>query len=470
MVIRRELRLTDKFWDTVEEYKQLGFDPLRWIPICSNEIDRRILQSSLNEIKRASIRIDPSWFDAFYYTDGRSPELTRRVYDFNEPGVEREVEIKRALAMFRIHTETAEDPLLLTCALRKFLRSFHSKLTIKKISTNLTAHHDAQCAVLDYIDLHRGNKVGYIAASNSTTQITDASQRPNSEIHSDIALTAAMENLNLLGCTSGFRLFPAYDAPNDELLDMIRNNLDAFTSRYNLAMEDYSSLKIGKLFFGATALANTLKELPIRYDQVEQGMQVIASDKFGAVPAFNLYMLTKIDPTNIEKIEQNQIPLNVLLSAKDKFVKTLTEPNFSLGKIISRYCPDFGAIFDKYAHIAAVCPITTDGIFAIEKLAELTNSYIVINELPMKHEEIAKYTTGEFLIDNATASSNGCHLIVAQNDLANSITGDLRKHGFEPAVIGFIAKKERPFVSFEKDINQYVASSIKNNKLNMSKN
>jgi hydrogenase maturation factor len=88
----------------------------------------------------------------------------------------------------------------------------------------------------------------------------------------------------------------------------------------------------------------------------------------------------------------------------------------------------------------------------------------------MEHEEIAKYTTREFLIDNATASSNGCHLIVAQNDLANSITGDLRKHGFEPAVIGFIAKKERPFVSFSKDITQYVASNIKNNKLNMKKN
>jgi hypothetical protein len=83
----------------------------------------------------------------------------------------------------------------------------------------------------------------------------------------------------------------------------------------------------------------------------------------------------------------------------------------------------------------------------------------------MKHEEIAKYATREFLVDNATASSNGCHLIVAPNDLAISITGDLRKHGFEPAVIGFIAKKESPFISFEKDINQYVASSARINKL-----
>jgi selenophosphate synthase len=457
--------LTDRFWDTMEEYKQLGFDPLRWIPVCSNEIDRYILQSSLREIKRSAIKIQPSWFDAFYYTDGRSPELTRRVYNFNEPEIEREVEIKRALLMFRIHTEIGEDPVLLSCALRKFLKGFRSKIIIKKISTNLTAHPDAQCAILDYIDLHRGSKVGYIAASNSTTQITDPTQRPDSEIHSNIALTAAMENLNLLGCTSGFRLFPAYDAPNEELLDMIRKNLDAFTSQYNLAMEDYSSLKVGKLFFGATAVANTMKELPTRYDQVEQGMQIIVSDKFGAVPALSLYMLTEMDPNNIAKIEQNHILPNVLSSAKDEVIKTLTEPNFSLGKIISRYCPDFGTMFDKYAHITAVYPITTDGIFAIEKLADLTNSHIVINEVPMKYEEIAKYTTREFLIENSTASSNGCHLIVAPNDLARSITGDLRKHGFEPAIIGFIAKKERPFVAFEKDIGQYVASSAKLNKL-----
>jgi selenophosphate synthase len=458
--------LTDRFWETIEEYKRLGFDPLRWIPVCSNEIDRYILQSSLSEIKRSAIKIEPSWFDAFYYTDGRSPELTRRVYNFNEPKIEREVEIKRALSMFRIHAEIGEDPVLLSCALRKFLKGFHSKITIKKISTNITVHPDAQCAILDYIDPHRGSKVGYIPASNSTIQITDATQRPDSEIHSNIALTAAMENLNLLGCTSGFRLFPIYDAPSDELLDTIRKNLDAFTSRYNLVMEDYSSLKIGKLFFGATAVANTTKELPTRYDQVEEGMQIIVSDKFGTIPAMSLYMLTEMDPNNIAKIEQNHILPNVLSSAKDEVIKTLSEPNFSFGKIISKYCPDFGTMFDKYAHITAVYPITTDGIFAIEKLAGLTNSHVVINEVPMKYEEIAKYTTREFLVENATASSNGCHLIVAPNDLARSITEDLRKHGFEPAIIGFIAKKELPSVAFEKDISEYVAASAKINNLN----
>ena len=458
--------MIENFWETIEEYRQLGFDPLRWIPTCSNEIDSYVLQSSLEKIKRSTIKIISSWFDAFYYTDGKSPELTRRVYKFDNPQIEREVEIKRALAMFRIHTQIGEDSILLSQALQRFLKCFHSKTMIKKSTTTLTAYPEAQFVLLDYIASHRGNKVGYITASNSTTQITDPTQRPESEIHSNIALTNAMENLNLLGCTSGFKVFPIYDAPTEEILDKIRKNLDAFTSRYNLAMDDYSSLKIGKLFFGTTAIANTLKELPTRYDQVEEGMQIIISNKFGAMPALSLYMLTEMDPSNLAKLEQNNILWNYLSSAKDEVIKHLSEPHFSFGKIISKYCPDFGTTFDKHAHITAVHPVTTDGIFALAKFAGLTNSHVVINEIPMMYEEIARFATKEFLIENATASSNGCHLIVVTIDLASSIIGDLRKHNFEPAVIGFIAKKERPFVVIEKDISQYVASKAKLAKLN----
>ena len=231
-------------------------------------------------------------------------------------------------------------------------------------------------------------------------------------------------------------------------------------------MEDYSSIKIGKLFFGATAIANTLKELPTRYDQIEEGMQIIISNKFGAIPPVSLYMLTEMDNNNIVKFEQNNILLNVLSSAKDEAMKSLSEPRFTFGKIISRYCPDFGTTFDKHTHITAVHPVTSDGIFAIGKLADLSNAYIVINELPMKYEEIAKFATKEFLVENATASSNGCHLIVATKDVANLVMEDLRKHNFEPIIIGFIAKKERPFVAIEKDINEYVSSKAKLARIN----
>jgi selenophosphate synthase len=459
--------LTENFWEIIEEYRRLGFDPLRWIPTSSNEVDNYILESALKEIKRSNIKLVPNWFDAFYYADGKIPELTRRVYSFdNLLDEKKEIAIKQALSIFRLHTEIGNDSTLLSEMLQTFLKVFHSKVTVKKINMPLTTQQEAQFALFDYVELHRGNKVGYTIANNSATQITDATQSPESEIHSNIAFTVAMENLFLLGCTSGFKLFPIYDAPSEEMLDNIRKNLDIFASKYNLAMEDYSSLKTGKLFFGATAIANTLKELPTRYEQVEEGMQIIISNKFGAMPSVSLYMLTEMDGSNISKFEQNNISLNVLSTAKSEAIKNLSEPRFSLGRIISNYCPDFGMTFDKYTHITAVYPVATDGIFAIGKLAQLTNSHIVINDLPLKNEEVAKFATKEFLVENATASLNGCHLIIATKDISNLIVADLQKHNFEPTIIGFIAKKERPSLRIEKDLGQYVASESKLARLN----
>jgi selenophosphate synthase len=96
----------------------------------------------------------------------------------------------------------------------------------------------------------------------------------------------------------------------------------------------------------------------------------------------------------------------------------------------------------------------------------LTNSHIVINELPMKYEEVAKFATREFLIDNATVSTNGCHLIIVTKDVANYILEELRKYNFEPTVIGFISKKGEPGVTIDNKISEYVASKAKLARLN----
>ncbi|HEX7207118.1 MAG TPA: SelD-related putative sulfur metabolism protein [Nitrososphaeraceae archaeon] len=460
--------MSESFWKNIEEYIRLGFDPLLWIPTCSNQVDDDILQASLNEIKRSTIKLDPTWFDSFYYMDGKNPELTRRIYtNLDNPIVEKEAEIKRALLMLRIHTEVGSDSLLLSEIVRRFLKSFHFKVVSKRATISMTANRKSQFALLDYIRLSRGNKAGYTSANNSTTQITDPTLNPDSEIHSDIALTMAMENLNLLGCTSGFRVFPIYDAPTDNLLDTIRKNLDAFTSRYNIAMEDYSSVRAGSLFFGATAIANTLKEQPIRYENVEEGMQIVVSSKFGTMPAMSLYVLSQMDEEYASRIENDNISLDFLTSAKNEVLKSLSEPRFSLGKVISKYCPDFGTQYNKHTHIAAVYPIMTDGILAIAKFARLAGVQLTINNLPMKYDEIARFAAKDLMVENATSASAGCHMIVATENVANLIAEDLRKHTFEPSVIGFVAKKETPGLKIEADIDKYVPSKIKLTQLNL---
>lgn len=455
--------MSDNFWEHIDQYRKFGFDPLRWIPTCSNEVDSQILKNALVDVKRSSIKVSPSWFDSFYHIDGKMPELTRRVYSLAAPVVDKEVEVKRALAIFRVHTGAGEYAPLLSETLQNFLRVFNAKVSVSCASAALTEHPDAQFGMLDYIELHRGEKVGFMPGVTSVTQVTDVTRDPDADVHSDIAMTSAIELLNLLGCgvASSFKLFPVYDAPSEEILDRIRSNLDVFTSRYNLAMEDYSSLKMNKLFYGTTAMASTMKELPTRYDQVEEGMEIMITNKFGGLPAVSLYTLARMDSENIIKYEQNGVPFADITEARDEAVKNLSEPHFVLGKLIAKYCPDFGAPFDKSIHITAVHPVGPRGVFALGLLAELTNSHLLINELPVRNPELAKFATKEFLVENATASMNGCHLIVATREAANLITEDLKKHNFVPERIGIVAKKGAASVAFTQDPSQFVASKAK---------
>jgi selenophosphate synthase len=168
-----------------------------------------------------------------------------------------------------------------------------------------------------------------------------------------------------------------------------------------------------------------------------------------------------MEPENITKYEQKGIEFADITHAKDEALKNLSEPHFALGKIIAKYCPDFGTQYDKQTHIAAVYPIGSKGVFALRQLAEVANIELTINQIPLKDEEIARFATNEFLIENATASLNGCHVLIAAKDIANLIVEDLRKHNFAPERIGFIQKKGSWSVKFDPDIAQYVASKAR---------
>lgn len=462
-----EIGLANNFWENIEQYRKLGFDPLRWVSTCSLEAEPQAVKAALADVKKATIKVSPSWFDAYNHIEGKEPELTRRVYDFASPVVDKEIEVKRALVMFRVSASTVESQQALSEGLQKFFSAFHAKVSVASAPVAMTEHPDAQFGLLDYVELRRGNKDGYMPALSSFTQVTDVAKAPDDEVHVKIALTAAIERLNLLGCGNHalFKFFPIYDAPSEEMLDRTRTNLDAFMSRYNLVMEDYSSLKLGRLFYGTSAVAITNKELPTRYDQVEEGMEVMITNKFGGLAAVSLHALTLMDGANAEKFERSGVPVSDITTARDEAIKSLSEPHFVLGKIISKYCSDFGGQYDRQIHVAAVYPVGYRGIFALGDLAVLANSHLAINDLPVRHEEIARLATKESLVENATASQNGCHLIVGTKEVLGMMAEELRQHHFAPEKIGFVAKKGAASVAIEKDAGQYVASKAKLAKL-----
>jgi hypothetical protein len=454
------VRLTEEFWQKIEEYRKLGFDPLRWVATGSNEIDIWILNHAVKEMKRSSMKLDTNWYDAFHYADGKAPDLTRRVFSIRDPAVENEVELKHALAMFRGHKEIENDPSLFTGILNNFFRNFRCKVAISKTTFAVTEHRDAQFALLDYIGLHRGDKVGFTAADNATAHVIDPTLEPDSELHTDIPMTRCIDHLNLIGCTSGFNLYPIYDSPHEYTLDTIGKNLDAFTSRYNLKMDDYSSLKMGKLFFGATGIANTFKELPTNYDQIEETMQIIITNPLGSLMALSLFVIAQIDEKIISTLETKGVNKQDLVSAKDECMKNLSEPHFSLGKIISKYCPNFGESLQKNDNIIAVHPLGSDGILGLWKLARVSNCHLVVNDIPMMFEEIARLASSEALVANPTAAMNGCHTIVATKDITNTVLDELRKHNFRATVIGFVTRKGEPNVTFGNNAKEHFAANI----------
>lgn len=288
----------------------------------------------------------------------------------------------------------------------------------------------------------------------------DPTLEPDSELHTDIPMTRCIDHLNLIGCTSGFNLYPIYDSPQESTLDTIRKNLDAFTSRYNLKMDDYSSLKIGKLFFGATGIANTFKELPTNYDQIEETMQIIITNPLGSLMALSLFTLAQIDEKIISTLETKGVTNQDLVSAKDECMKNLSEPHFSLGKIISKYCPNFGESLQKNDNLIAVHPLGSDGILGLWKLARISNCHLVVNDVPMMFEEIARLASSEALVTNPTAAMNGCHTIVATKDVSNIVLDELRRHNFRATVIGFVARKGEPNVTFESNVKEHFAANI----------
>jgi hypothetical protein len=453
--------MTEDFWQRIEEYRQLGFDPLRWVATGSNEVDSWKLDQAVTDMKRSSTKLFINWFDAFHYADGKVPELTRRVFSIHEPAVENEVDLKHALALFRVHKEMENDSTLFTETLNNFFRNFKYKVSINKCIFAVTEHMDAQFALLDYIGLHRGDKVGFTGADNATAYVIDPTLEPDSELHTDIPMTRCIDRLNLLGCTSGFDLYPVYDSPQESSLDTIRKNLDAFTSRYNLKMDDYSSLKIGKLFFGATGIANTFKELPTHYEQIEETMQIIVTNPLGSLMALTLYTLAQIDEKIVSSLENRGIINSQdLKGAKDECMKNLCEPHFSLGRIISKYCAGFGTPLQMNENIIAVYPLGSDGILGLWKLAHVSNCHLEINDIPMMFEEIARLASSEALVMNPTAAMNGCHAIIATKDISDIILDELRGHNFKATVIGFVAKKGDPNVTFGNSVKDHFAAKI----------
>jgi len=428
----------------------LGFDPLRWLPDCSNELKHEKFDDIADEFKnRNNLRIIPNHYSYFQYPEKKDAEIIRRVYKIDEEFRHEDLKTKKAVSILKYDKNTVNDEDLLVSEIKKISGSFDTKIEVDKVSIIPTnSKKDFQFILFDHIKTQRGNKTGYTIVTNSNTQATDVTQSIGSPIHMEISFTESISLLNILGCFKDIKLYPIYDAPTDELLDDIRRNIDSYTAKYNYTFEDYSSLKLGSLFFGTTAVGNTHKELPNRYDLIEQDMQIISTDSLGLLACLGLYITTNLDDTVFQKMNKYGIDREKVYQLRDLALKSLTEPKISIGKIISKYLPDFENQFDLQSNILVTHPISKSGIASFVELSKLISNQIIIDDVPYVNKDIKNFILKEHLLSNVSASTPDTNMIIVSKDFAATIIEDLSKHKFNPAIIGRIGKPGKAGVSF----------------------
>jgi selenophosphate synthase len=444
----KSLELENK-WKLFTKYHDLGFDPLRWLPECSNEIKQNRLKILSEELKRSNLKISPCYYSYFHYPEKKNIEIIRRFYKSNEVLKSEDLKTKKAMSIMKLDKNIVYDNNLLIKKINKMSEQLKAKIEVDKISIIPTnSKEDFQFILFDHIKTQRGNRSGYTIVTNSNTQATDVSQNIESPIHIKISLTESINLLNLLGCSIDIRLFPIYDAPNEDMLDRIRKDIDSFTIKYNYSFEDYSSLKLNGLFFGTTATGNMHKEIPNKYDLIKEDTQIIITDKVGLLACLSLYTITTLNEKLFEKLNKYGIQENELNQLKELAIKNLTEPKSSLGKIISKFLPDFENEFDFQSHILVTYPISKNGISSLYEISKLINSELIINDIPLIDKDIANFVSKEYLISNPTASTPNTNIILVSKELSSTVIDELNKNKFNSKVIGKIGKMGTPRITF----------------------
>jgi selenophosphate synthase len=444
----KSLELENK-WKLFTKYHDLGFDPLRWLPECSNEIKQNRLKILSEELKRSNLKISPCYYSYFHYPEKKNIEIIRRFYKSNEILKPEDLKTKKAMSIMKLDKNIVYDNNLLIKKINKMSEQLKTKIEVDKISIIPTnSMEDFQFILFDHIKTQRGNRSGYTIVTNSNTQATDVSQNIESPIHMQISLTESINLLNLLGCSIDIRLFPIYDAPNEDMLDRIRKDIDSFTIKYNYSFEDYSSLKLNGLFFGTTATGNMHKEIPNKYDLIKEDTQIIITDKVGLLACLSLYTITTLNEKLFEKLNKYGIQENELSQLKELAIKNLTEPKSSLGKIITKFLPDFENEFDFQSHILVTYPISKNGISSLYEISKLINSELIINDIPLIDKDIANFVSKEYLISNPTASTPNTNIILVSKELSSTVIDELNKNKFDSKVIGKVGKMGTPRITF----------------------
>ena len=459
-----------EFWDNVAKYREMGMDPLRWVAGCAVKVDlNSVVYPSLHNLKpnlkqmgiSLGARVDADIFPLV----GDGPIITRRIYDPFSTNINTEdlkkINPKRAISLLQVFQKNAEKQEKfeeLLSSLYTSISKSNVHFSVGKGHSIITPDKAAEFALFDFISYDEGPTDGYCLSNNDTIQIIDPTADPSSEQQTNVAVSNSLNDLISLGCFEELKVLPVVDAPNQEIETQILKNMTSFATKYNIELIPAESPKRSKLLIGATLFGSLRKEPPTKLDLLDSNMKILVTRPFGDLAPINVFLSCVADETFLKDLEATGYGLEDVQKAKDSVIETMNEPNLKVAKIINKYLPDFGSDFDIQEHILATGDLSGPGIMIFKEHADNANVDISLDNLPLEYPEFVKYATDNFLMDNATAGTNGAVAIIASSNIIENVKTDLTKEGYDPQLVGTILGKGTGNVRVGTNVKDMIAS------------
>ncbi|HIC84378.1 MAG TPA: selenide, water dikinase [Nitrososphaerales archaeon] len=468
-----------EFWDNVSKYREMGMDPLRWVAGCAVKVDlNTVVYPSLHNLKPSlkqmgislGERVDA---DIFPLTEN-GPVITRRIYNPSNPEIDlddlKKINPKRAISLLQVFQKNAEKQEKFQALLNTLYSSISKSdvhFTVGKGHSIITGFPEAEFALFDFISYEEGRSDGWCLSNNDTIQIIDPTADPSSEQQTNVAISNSLNDLISLGCFEELKVLPVVDAPNEEIKNNISKNMETFANKYNIELLTSESPQRGKLLIGATMFGTLRKEPPTKLNLLNTGMQILVTRPFGDLAPINVFLSCVADETFLQDLEKTGYTLKDVENAKNSVISTMNEPNLKVAEIINKYLPEFGNSFDINEHVLVTGDLSGPGIMIFKEHADNAQVDISLDNLPLRYPEFVKYATENFLMDNATAGTNGAVAVIASPNIIVNISSDLKSAGYDPHIIGTVLGKGNGTVNISKDVNDMITSDILLNQLNI---
>ncbi len=453
----------ERFWPLVKRYRTLGLDPLKWIAGCSTEVEREevvtpALASASDALATLGVSLHPqAGPDLFELRDLPAvPECVVVRPGASLPKAGRRVERAnplRAAVTMRVHQKHADFPGAFAGALVRALEGLPSEtpsalrlngpIGIGRLHAVATPHEGADFTLFDLYSAGRGAERGYTAVNCESLQIADATLDPLAEEHAATVVSSALAPLFAVGATQQAAVAPTIDAPGKKAADALAANFHRAARQFGLRLHDRAPVGIGKLFIGATVVAETDREVPNKHHYVKRGMQVTITRAFGELAPLATYLSCLSDPEQEGKLEAVGLTMAELARAREGSVRALTTPAREAGEVVHDFSPPFQEAPELKEHIAATFDVGPRGLFAFLDFARRFEVELQVRALPLAHEGISRFATAALLMDNATASAPGCVAIVAWPSVLDEVDRALAERGLHPGRVGEVVGRGR---------------------------